>query len=83
LWTAGRDAPDSTHVRGMGSVCSTTELRPLVVSVCTQEPIFRTAVSVILQLGPDVSVGGQRQSQWSRNRRDRQGAQPLYGLQAS
>ena len=44
LWTGGRDAPDSTHVRGMGSVCSTTELGPLVVSVCTQEPIFRTAV---------------------------------------
>ncbi len=27
----------------LGSVCSTTELRPLVVSDCTQELVFRTA----------------------------------------
>jgi hypothetical protein len=38
--------------RSSGSVCSTTELRPLVVSDCTQESIFRTAA----EAAPDPSV---------------------------
>src|SRR5260370_27126456 len=33
-----------THVRSLGSSHSTTELRPLVVSDCTQKLIFRIAV---------------------------------------
>ena len=66
LWMGARDAPDSTHVRSLGSSRSATELRPLVVSDRTQELIFRTAVSAILQLGADESAGLPRASALQR-----------------
>jgi len=46
--------------RGLGSVCSTTELRPLVISDCTQESTFRTAVDCFCKQLGTVALGSQR-----------------------
>ena len=63
---SGAGDGNRTHVRSLGSSRSATELRPLVVSDCTQELIFRTAVSGILQLGADESAGLPRASALQR-----------------
>ena len=44
---SGAGDGNRTHVRSLGSSRSATELRPLVVSDCTQELIFRTPLPCI------------------------------------